>query len=127
MNVAVKEVRFSKFNFDTNIKNDVSEENHNGQLSIAFPENVNDEDTEITVKAKINIKIIEENFFLEAEIKGSFKIPNDDYSDKESEITKKLINSILKPMLDKAKWFYGLFFNDVNDFLILPEIEFIEK
>jgi len=125
MHVGINEVVIRKFHFEkTNLESEPNKNKQNGQLYLGFPNKVDNKSDTMIIQAKIDIDIKEKDFELNTEITGIFEVPNADYSDRDSEETKELVNSVLQPLLDKSKWYYALFFNEVNGFVLMPEIDF---
>ena len=126
MKIGIGKVRVNRFEFNREYTSDVALDDsvRNGSLSLGMPDDINEDDEKIIIKVKMEIELKDNGLVMNAEIGGFFEVPNYDYQDKDSENTKDLIDNIVPPLMNKFKWYYGLFFDEVNDFVSIPDFDF---
>ncbi len=126
MKIGIGKVRVNRFEFNREYTSDVDLDDsvRNGSLSLGMPDDINEDDEKIIIKVKMEIELKDNGLVMNAEIGGFFEVPNYDYQDKDSENTKDLIDNIVPPLMNKFKWYYGLFFDEVNDFVSIPDFDF---
>ncbi|MBE6164485.1 MAG: hypothetical protein E7156_04110 [Streptococcus gallolyticus] len=119
--VEITRTIIEKFNF--NISEEIEAQNGKAEFSLQLLD-VNDQTADI--EARLNISYAEnKSYEVDAQLYGLYRVTQENEFDLSND--QALIDSLMKPLVNKFKLYVGLFSENVNGIISIPDFNFSNK
>ncbi len=119
--IEITRTTIEKFNFD--ISEEVDAQNGKAEFSLQL---LDVTDKVANIEARLNISYAESNSYeVTAQLYGLYRVTQEKDFDLSND--KDLIDSLMKPLLNKFRLYVGLFSENVNGIISIPDFNFMNK